>query len=800
MLMDRLWMDVRFATRSLAKRPFMSLTVIATLALGIGANAAVFNIIDALVLHPYTLRDVDRIVMPVQTAPNENDKRESVSPANFLDWRRDTARGDTIRNLAAFDWWEANLMGRDEPEYAMGFRVSASFFAAMGVSPALGRGFLPEEEVAGRDRKVVLSDGLWRRRFGADPSILGTSILVDGAPADVVGIMPPKFDFPLSAEVWAPLAFDPKVAPSRTNSHLTVIGRLADGKTVADAQAEMSVLAARLQHDFPTENKDRQIIVYTLASGMRDLGLNAVLALWEVAAVFVLLIACANIANLLLARGAERGREIAVRLALGSSRGRITREALLESVILAVIAVPVALLLGTTFVRVIQSFMPARIVKFVAGWNQLGLDTRMVAMTAVLGVAAALICGSLPALQLSRGGLAGALKSDGRTGSGPARHRLRRALVVAEVALSLPLLVCALLSVRSVTTYLTGWQGYDPTGLLTLKLVLPEARYADADSRRRFAERAAEALATAPGVTGVAAANVLPASDSNSSRRFEIAGHPVPEGTLPPSVDYRAVTASFFDVLRQPMVAGRAITSADQAGTMPVVVVSQSMAKKFWPDGNAIGSRIRIGSEPWMTVIGVCGDYIHDWFDARNRPTMYASLLQSPTSRLMFAVRTNGDPAALASDVRRAIRSVDSAQPMFDVMPMPRMLAGVMATFGVLALILAMVGLYAVMSYLIAQRVREIGVRVALGASSRDVTRLALGQAARLTAIGIVIGVAAAIALGRVMEAGLLGVVSSDLRSPFAIALLLATTALAASYLPARRAAAVDPMVALRTE
>jgi putative ABC transport system permease protein len=574
----------------------------------------------------------------------------------------------------------------------------------------------------------------------------------------------------------------------------------------------MSVIASRLQHDFPTENKDRQIVVYTLASGMRDLGLNAVLALWQAAAVFVLLIACANIANLLLARGAERGREIAVRLALGSSRGRITREALLESVILALVAVPVALLLGTAFVRVIQSFMPARIVKFVAGWNQLGFDARMVAVTVVLGVAAALICGALPALQLSRGALAEALKSDGRTGTGPARHRLRRALVVAEVALSLPLLVCALLSVRSVTTYLTGWQGYDPTSLLTLKLVLPEARYPDADGRRHFAERAADALATAPGVTGVAVANVLPASDSNWSRRFEIAGRPVPEGTLPPAVDYRAVTASFFVVLRQPMVAGRAITSTDRAGSVPVVVVSQSMAKKFWPDGNAIGSQIRIGSEPWLTVIGICGDVIHDWFDARNRPTMYTPLLQSPTARLMFAVRTNGDGdlAALASDVRRAIRSVDSAQPMFDVMPMPRMLAektiglqfvaGVMATFGILALILAMVGLYAVMSYLIAQRVREIGVRVALGASSRDVTRLALGQAARLTAFGIAIGLVAAIALGRVMEAGLLGVVSSDLRTPFAIAALLAATALAASYLPARRAAAVDPMVALRTD
>ena len=808
--MDRFSMDVRYAVRSLAKRPLMSLTVIMTLALGIGANAAVFNIINALVLHPYTLRDVDRIIMPVQTAPNEVGKRERVSPANFLDWRRDTAPGGAVRDLAAFDWWEANLMGRDEPEYAMGFRVTSAFFAAMGVSPALGRGFRPEEEVVGEDRKVVLSDGLWRRRFGADPAIVGKAILVDGALTEVVGIMPPTFDFPMGAEVWRPFALDPKIAPSRTSTHLTVIGRLADGRTPADAQAEMALIAARLQHDFPRENKDRQIVVHTLASGMRDVGLDAVLALWQAAAVFVLLIACANIANLLLARGAERGREIAVRLALGSSRGRITREALLESLILATVAVPIGLVIGTTFVRVIQSFMPARIVKFVAGWNQLGLDTRMVVMTVLLGFAAAFVCGAIPALQLSRSQLAEALKSDGRTGPGLSRHRLRRALVIGEVALALPLLVCALLSVRSVTTYLTGWQGYDPSGLLALKLVLPEARYPDIDSRRQFVQRAAESVAAAPGVAGVAVANILPASDSNWSRRIEIAGRPVPEGTLPPGVDYRAVSASFFDVLRQPVLTGRGITPADQAGTMPVVVVSESMAKKFWPAGQAIGSQIRIGAEPWLTIVGICGDVIHDWFDARNQPTMYGSILQSPTDRLMFAIRTPGDPASLAADVRRAIRGVDPAQPMFDVLPMPRMLAektiglqfvaGVMGTFGLLALLLAMVGLYAVMSYLVAQRVREIGVRVALGATAADVTRLALAQAARLTGIGLAIGVAIAIALGRVMEAGLLGVVSSDTGTPFAIALLLAVTALAASYFPARRAGAVDPISALRTE
>jgi len=807
--MDRLAMDIRFAARSLAKRPLMSLTVIATLAVGIGANAAVFSIIDALVLHPYTLRDVDRIVMPVQTAPNETGKRESVSPANFFDWRRDLA-GGSITHLAAFMWWEPNLMGRDEPEHALGFRVSSDFFAAMGVSPSLGREFHRAEEVAGEDRKIILSDGLWRRRFGGDPAIVGKTVLVDGAASEVVGVMPAEFDFPMGAEVWAPLAFDTRVVPSRSMAHLTVIGRLAPGKTVADGQAEMSVINGRLVRDYPRDNKDRGVRVHTLASGMRDVGLDAILSMWQAAALFVLLIACANIANLLLARGAERGREIAVRLALGSGRGRIVRQSLLESVLLALTAVPLAVLVAWAFLTVMRSFMPARIVRFVAGWNEIGVDPRMIAVTAALGLLAALVCGALPAIQLSRGDVSEALKSDGRAGAAPGRQRLRRALVVAEVALALPLLVSALLSVRSVTTFVSGWQGYEPSGILMFKVTLPDARYKDDGSRRRFAVAAADALGQIAQAQGVAVANVLPSSVSNTARRVEIAGRTLPEGTLPPRVDFRVINATYFDVLKMPIIAGRALTAADREGGAPVVVVSESMAKQYWPRGDALGSQLKYGKEPWMTVVGVCGDVIHDWFDARNRPTMYRSIGQVADDRLMFALRTKDDPLSLVDEARRALATVDSTQPMFDVMPMRQALsektiglqfvAGMMGTFGVLALVLAMLGLYAVMSYLVAQRVREIGVRVALGATSGDVTRLALSQAIRLTMIGLAIGVTAAIALGRVMEAGLLGVVSSDLFTTFAVAIALGTTALASSYLPARRAAAVDPMIALRSE
>jgi putative ABC transport system permease protein len=355
--MDRFAMDVRYALRSLAKRPLMTLTVVFTLALGIGANAAVFGIIDALVVRPYAFPEVDRAVLVAETSPTSDARRESVSPANFVDWRREAA--GVIDHMTAMRWWDVNLVGRDQPERTLGFFVSPGFFAAVGVQPALGRGFAAAEEVRGQDRVVVLSDGLWRRRFGGDPSIVGQSILVDGAQSVVVGVMPPGFAFPMAAELWGPLSFDPSTPPTRTARSFTVIGRLAGGRTLEDAQAKMSVISGRLTKDYPVENRDRGVRVWTLSRGMTDTALVPIFSMWQAAAIFVLLIACANVANLLLARGAERGREIAIRLALGSSRGRVIRESLIESGMLAVMAIPLSIFWAWIFLRVMRVFMPA---------------------------------------------------------------------------------------------------------------------------------------------------------------------------------------------------------------------------------------------------------------------------------------------------------------------------------------------------------------------------------------------------------------------------------------------------------
>jgi putative ABC transport system permease protein len=808
-LMDRLLLDIRFAARSLVKRPTLTIAVVLTLALGIGANSAVLGVIDALLLHPYDMHDVDRVVMPMTTSRRFVGHRETVSAADFLDWRRDV-RGGAIEHLAAINWWDANLVGRDEPERVLGFYVSPTFFDALDARPAIGRTFLPEEEIPANAKRVVLSDGLWRRRFGADPNVVGRSVLVDGEPWLVVGIMPPGFDFPMRSELWAPLAFDEKAARNRSGHYLTVIGRLANGRHLADAQAQMSTIVQRLGRDYPETNRQLGVLVWTLSRGMADAGLPAVLSLWQAAGLFVLLIAGANIANLLLARAAEREREIAIRLALGSSRGRVIRESLVESAILVALSIVPALAVASGSLRVMHALMPARIVRFIAGWDRLGISGTTMMGTLVCAAVAAAVFGVVPALQLARGGVSDALKSDGRSGAAPGRQRVRRALVVAEIALALPLLVAAMLSMSTVTRFLTSWQGYDPNNVLTMRAILPEFRYPAADSRARFARVALEGLAAMPGVRDVAVGNILPAIDSNWSRAIEVDGQPVADRSKAPRVDYRTVSPTYFAVLRMPLLAGRAFTPADQTTSEPVAIVSESMARKFWPTATPIGQRIRVLDGAWLRIVGVCGDVVHDWFDSRNVPTLYRPLEQAPSDALVFAIRTVGDPLAAVADARRVIARADPTQPIFDIMSMRQVLsektislqyiATVMGAFAGLALMLAVLGLYAVMSYLIAQRVREIGVRIALGATGSDVKRLTLLQAARLTATGLAIGLLLALALSRAMEAGLLGVVSTDLRVTAALAIALGVTSLAASYFPARRAAAVDPIVALRSE
>jgi putative ABC transport system permease protein len=802
--MKTLLKDIRYGWRALRKRPLVTLTVAATLALGLGANAAIFNLIDHLVFHPLPFADPHRVVMLAETGTGIEFKKESVSPANFLDWRREVT---ALTPLTASAWWDANLLEKNDPERVQGALVTADYFDALGVRPALGRGFVHDDETFGRHHVVVLGDELWKRRFEADPAVVGRSITIDGTPYEVVGVAPPRFAFPDGAALWAPLAFDPKTAPPRNNRYLTVFGRLAPGRTLADAQSQMDVLATRLARDYPDADRDHGVHVYPLSEGWLDEGTGTILSLWQASAVIVLLIACANIANLLLARAAERRREIAVRLALGASRGRVMRELLTESVLLAILSVGPALAFAWLALRLIRTAMPANIIRFVPGWESLGPDLRLLAFTLALALATACLFGVLPALQAARGKVSEALKEGGRTATG--RQLLRRSIVVAEIAIALPLLVAAGLGVIGTNRFLNGPQGYDPNGVLTMKLVLPDRVYPDAAARRAFVDRAVREVAAVPGVACATVVNNAPASGGAASRPIEIDGHPNADTKHPPSVEYRVVTDRYFDVLRLPVLKGRAFNSGDRTDSAPVAVVSESLARTYWPGEDPLGRRMKV-ADTWVTVVGISGDIIHDWFIRRNVPTVYRPFVQAPSDYFAVMVRSNGDPAALAAPVRQALLRVDASQPVFELMTMRRQLsertiglqflAAIMSSFALLALFLAAVGLYAVIAYLIAQRRHEIGLRIALGASSGDVLRLTVGQAFRLTLTGTVIGLALSIALSRVMEAALLDIASHDARVFAAFAAVLMGAALLAGYIPARRATAIDPMVALRAE
>jgi putative ABC transport system permease protein len=804
-LMYTLVKDVQYAWRALFKRQLLTLTVALTLGLGLGANAAVFNLIDRLVLRPYPLDDPDSMVLLAESGPRLEYKQEAVSPANFFDWRAQT---QTLTSLSAHAWWDANLVERGDPERLPGFQITSGYFEAMRVQPALGRTFVRDDETFGRHRVVILSDALWKRRFDSDPSVLGRTIIVDGEPHQVIGVMPPRFSFPEGSQIWAPIAFDPKTPLRRDSRYLTAIGRLQAGATLDDARSEMSVLAARLAREYPVANRDHGVRVYTLTQGMLDEGLGPILSLWQASALVVLLIACANIANLLLARAAERRRETGVRLALGASRARVVRESLTESVLLALIAIPPALGFAWATLHVIRVSMPANILRFVPGFESLGPNLRLVSFTVGIALLTACVFGLLPALQAAGSSVTETLKEGGRTSTG--RQRLRRAIVVAEISIALPLLVAAGLGVIGTSRFLTGPQGYDPDGLLTMKLILTDREYPDGESRRQFVANALDAVRGIAGVRDAAAINNMPTSASNSSRAIEIEDHPVLDSNNLPSVDFRAATPTYFSTIGIPVLRGRAFTSADREDGQPVVIVSDSMARKFWPDEDPLGRRVRVRNGPWMTVVGVSGDVIHDWFGRRNTPAFYRPFRQSPTDYLCLVIRTTGDPASLAPGARRALLGVDPAQPVFEVMTMRRAihertiglqyLAAIMAVFAAIALLLASVGLYALITYLVAQRRHEIGVRMALGASGRDVVWLTVGQSLRLTLTGTAIGLVLSVALSRLMEAGLLGIATSDARVFAGFAAVLVATALLAGYFPARRAAAIDPIAALRVE
>ena len=798
--------DVRVAARSLRKTPGFSLVVILTLALGIGANAAIFSVLNAVILRPLPYPASDRI-MTLWTNNGVQGWPEDVSGfPNFSDWR---AQNTTFTELAAYTGTTRALTGSGEPEQLRGTTIFPSFFTVIGVSPARGRAPTMEDFDADR-RVVVLSDDLWRRRFGGDPAIVGRTIQLSGVSHEVVGIMPPGFAFPSTeTQLWLPFARAVTNDP-RGNFWLQVVGRLKPGVTVDRARADLATIAARLEKEYPASNASLGVTIIPLHEHTVGDVRPALLVLMG-AVGFVLLIACANVANLLLARGATRAREVAVRAALGAGRGRIVRELLTESVTLALVGGALGLLLAKWGVDLLVALGPAALPRM----HEVTVDATMLFFTLVASLITAVLFGLPPALRASAVNLSETMKQGTRSmSSARGGSRVRRALVVSEIAMALVLLIGAGLLVASFQRLSKVDAGFDGKGVLTARISLPQGKYPQPALARAFYGDLLERTKALPGVKSVAYTTGLPLSSIVSGSNIQVEGRPPMPDLDQKEVRRSVVSPGYFSALGMRMLAGRTFSDQERGDTVTVVVVNETMKKLHFLGEDPIGRRMRWGCVqdgcPWMTVVGVVNDTKQDGLDEFVRPEVYMSHLQLPRLSLSIAVRTDGDPLALAPLLRSTLRALDPDVPLSSVSTMEQMTEQSVATrrfntlllaiFSSLALILAVVGIYGVMSYSVSQRRQEVGIRMALGAQAGQVVQLVLREAMTLAVAGIGIGVLLSLAVTRLLGSLLFEVSATDTTTFIVTALILAGVAGVAGYIPARRAAGVDPLVALRSE
>ena len=699
----------------------------------------------------------------------------------------------------------------DIPEQVAGFRVTPGFFETLGIQPILGRTFTDAEGHPGADRAVVLSHTFWTRRFNADAGLLGRTIRLDGEPYEVVGVMPPRFVLPYGADVWAPLSFSEEKWADRKSDSLMTFARLAPGQSFNDAQEEWRAVVARQAAEFPETNKNRPVTVMTLTRGLGDDAIGPFIAIWQAAAGLVLLIACANIANLLLARGTERQPEFAVRLALGAGRARLVLQLLIEGLCLAGLGVALGAVLAFFAMRTTSTFLPANVIRFVPGHEYLRLDATVLTAMAGLGALATVIFSLVPALQASRAARNTAILQGSRSSTASAgRVWMRSLLAGAQVALTLTLLVASVLIVGAVHRLVDGLLGFDKRQMMTAELTLPEGPYAEPARRRQFVTTVLERLQAAPGAVNAAAVSSLPYGTFPSRRIFVREGEVKTEGERR-SAGLQRITPDYFTTLRIPLLAGRGLREGDGPDAPAVAVVSQVVAERYFSGEDPIGQRFKLAEEgEWITVVGVAGDVVHDWFTGQRSPIVYRPMAQDMTERLAFAVRSAGTPEGLATSIRQAVAAADADQPLLTLRSMEQVVsdrvsgvdyfAKVLTVMSGLALVLALTGMYSLMAYLAARRTKEVGVRLALGATTRQVTWLAAARAARITAGGLVVGTAMAVGLGQVMQSALFGLVSPSVLVVAGAVVVLATVTMAAGYVPARKAAGQDPWLALRTE
>ena len=807
-----LFQDLRFAIRQMGKRPGFSAVVILTMALGIGANAAIFSVLDAVLLRPLPYAHPEQLVKVWSrfTGIGMPNDQNWVSAPEFRDFQQ---LNRSFGDLVAIGAGSVTLGVKGSPQRVLGAAVSPGLFPMLGARPLLGRTFLPEEAQPGRDRELVLSYGIWRRVFGADPAVVGKTIDVDGVPNVVVGVMPAEFDYPDQTELWGPLAFSPDDLSenSRGNHGFEVLGRIKAGLSLAQVQSDMDRVGRTMieQHrSYPYEKFGFGVILHPLlAETVGDVKMFLVVLMAAVG--LVLLIACANIANLLLARSAERQQEMETRMALGASGWRLTRQMLTESVVLAFAGGIVGLALTPLVLRGLVAIAAKSLPRAV----HTGIDARVLALTALVSLATGILFGLAPALQLARKRNFDGLKS-GRSTEGRRPKRMRSALVICETALSLLLVVGAGLLLRSFARILAVDPGFRPDGVLTLRVALPDAVYSKPEQVRGFYRGLVERVQRLPGVQAAGAVSGLPLSGEGGSGTTTIDTQSVPLEDTTPEADQRVVTPDYFKAMGIALVRGRFFEDRDTDGAPLVVIVDESMAQDFWPNQDPIGKRLHIGGRlskaPWTTVVGVVRHVRNRTLEARSRVEVYWPASQQPSGAMTLAVQAPGNAMSLVPTIQREVGSIDPDLPVYRVRTMSEVMGDslerrrlaliLLAGFAGLALLLASVGIYGVTSYGVAQRRQEIGLRMALGADRAQVLRMMIGGGMTTIAVGLALGIILALALTRLMGGLLFAVRSYDPAALAGAALLLTAAAFIAILIPALRATKVNPMVALRYE
>lgn len=806
--MDQLIQDIRYAIRMMFKNPGFTLVALFTLALGIGANTAIFSLVNGLLLRPLPFGNPERIVMVWQDYRERNGRdKEWTSPDTFFDWRD---QNHSFESISVLDGWLPTI-NDGEPEQIPGAAVTYNMFSVLGVSPAIGRTFVAEEDKPNARRVVILSDGLWKRRFGGERNVIGKDILINGEKYSVIGVMPPKFEFPMepTAQMWTPMQVDSTNSCGRDCITLRSIARLKQGVSLAQAQSDMNLVAQRMQRQYPEQYRNVGITLVPLHQELTE-EIRAPLLVLLAAVGLVLLITCANVANLLLVRASSRKSEIAIRSALGAGKSRLTRQLITENMLLALIGGALGIFLGVIGIDILIKLLPEDLP--IIGIRNVAIDFRVLIFTLAISVSTGLIFGLIPLLQLKDPKIGESLKEGGRNRVGAGSSRVRNFFVVSEVAFALMLLIGAALLMKSFLRLMNVNPGFQAENVLTMQLNLPDSRYAEQQQIKDFYAQLLEKVKSLPGVLKAGTTNALPLGGSYTDTTFLIQGQSS-EQRKDQSVWFQLISKEYLQTMGIRLLKGRYFSDQDDFDAPRVVIVTETFARRYFPDGNVLGKRLNFNNPQnpvWREIIGVSSDVKQFGLNRETPIAIYLHEKQSASPFVTLAVRTSVNPLNLASEIRSQVWSIDKNLAVSNVQTMeqvvvktvntPRITLSLIAAFAAAALLLAALGLYGVVSYSAAQRTNEIGIRMALGAGENHVLRMVVGQGMALAGIGVAIGLIGAFALTRLMSKLLFGVSATDPLIFFTIAGLLALIALIASYIPALRASKIDPVIALRYE